>query len=902
MSLDIKEIFRSDLDPNNPINWWSSKKIEKLNWNFDQIEIAGGGPLGPQGFSGIIGPEGVIGLQGPIGRQGPKGSQGSQGPIGETNWLANIGVNNITLKIPQSEDNPSNVILGLTNTSTGYSLVSAAGNTTPVKRFHTNTGSKKNFILVSSDLDASTTDLSSRKQVFGNLFYDTNHSKFEFGFDHITGPTEFTFKTANIAGGEVSFRTRNINDTPMFKLDSNGVTINRNSTFNGVSLLNGVNKFQNDSPNPGYVAYTDSSNVGRVRWGDPKNVIGGFPIGSIIAIDAEFNTQNFDLVDTSVSGTLSLPQQAAITGSGGVVPTFTFIYGRGKGKFKGWYLCHGRSWYKGALTYDVPNLCSFDLTVDYPVSSGFGGPSQVAQLLQETPNRTFLSSAVLKFVAALSGGAYTFSNGTSGTDVLESYVDGVNEFYSGDANLIYPYLGDATNSGLELKMGPGNGLVYVVYLGEDGMIWDSSGVSVSLNDITAGYHATSVSGACAASETSYKTDFVASWTETNNWTTTGYKLYNSTGTAWAPSGYYEKFGIVRYWNGSTGAFTSRQACPSYSSTQLAYALSVTNSAINGSFSSLSKSTYFIDGTTLSNSTEIYTNSSGSTLANAGWYRDASIRRFWNGTNFVGAAPTLDWVRYLSDLSWGTTSAGACNGDYATYGYYQSSSSTLLSFTSITTMLESNTSTGESSLTFAVQGRFYSDQTNSRQGTNSNTGALGFGSTCFAGSPGNTSGCLLYGTKILMNDGSNKFIQDLVIGDTLSSIKVEGMPIKDYPSVYEWNTKKLDISKDTVTVKSIKSINTNTVYSINDGKLFASVDHLNLFKHDGIWQVGQTNELSEGDFLLDKDGNEIQIFNIIKMSGSFIVYKVDVGDNDLFIANGIVNHNKGGGIENQLNQL
>jgi hypothetical protein len=893
MPLDIKEIFRSDLDPNNPNTWWSSKKIEKLNWNFDQIETIGGGPLGPQGWAGGIGPDGVTGNQGPIGRQGPKGIQGTQGPLGETNWLANIGTNNITLKIPQSVDNPSNIILGLDNTATGYSLVSTAGNTTSVKTFHTNDALQNNFVFISSEIDGSNTDLSSRKQVFGNLFYDTSHSKFEFGFEHINNAKEFILKTSNAIGSEVLFKTRNVNDTPMFKLDSNGVTVNRTSIFNSGVSLNGVNRFQNDSPNPGYVAYTDSSNVGRVRWGDPKDVIGGFPIGSIIAIDAEFNTQNFDLVDTSVSGTLTISQQAAVTGSGGTVPTFTFTYGKGKGKFKGWYLCHGRTWYKGALSYDVPNLCSFDLTVDYPFSPGLGQANQIAQLVQTTNNRQFLSSAVLKFVAALSGSAYTFSNGTSGTDVLESYVDGVNEFYSGDANLLNPYTGDLVNSGLELKMGLGKGLVYVVYLGEDDMQWNTEGSSLSLNDITAGYGFYAAGQACEASETSYKTDFVASWTETNNWSTTGYKLYNSTGTAYATSGYYEKFGIVRYWTGS--AFTTRESCPSNNSLQLAYNIAVNSSSLNGSFSGLSKSTYYVNGTSLSNSSAIYTNSTGTTFASAGWYRDSGVRRYWDGTSFEGAAPTLDYVRYLSGLSWDNNASGACNGNYFTEGYYQSSSSGFLSFTTISTMFESTSSDGESPLTFAQSGRYYSDinGTNSRQGTNSFTGALGSVVSCFSTGPGtgNTGPCLLYGTKILMADGSNKFIQDLKINDVLYSLKFEGMPIKDYPSVYEWSSKTADISKDTVVVKSIASVNINTVYSINDGKLFASEDHLHLYKHEGLWKVGQTYKLTEGDFLLDKDGNEIQIFNIIKMSGSFIVYRVDVEDNDLFVANGIVTHNK-----------
>lgn len=51
--------------------------VDKLNYNFDQILSAGGGPQGAQG---------LIGPTGPIGPQGAQGVQGAQGPSG-TKWF-----------------------------------------------------------------------------------------------------------------------------------------------------------------------------------------------------------------------------------------------------------------------------------------------------------------------------------------------------------------------------------------------------------------------------------------------------------------------------------------------------------------------------------------------------------------------------------------------------------------------------------------------------------------------------------------------------------------------------------------------------------------------------------------------------------------------------------------------
>ena len=74
MAINIKEILHpSDSD---------SIKFEKVNYNFDQILINGGGPQGIPGIKGQIGGVGSTGL---TGDKGDKGDQGIQGIQGTTN-------------------------------------------------------------------------------------------------------------------------------------------------------------------------------------------------------------------------------------------------------------------------------------------------------------------------------------------------------------------------------------------------------------------------------------------------------------------------------------------------------------------------------------------------------------------------------------------------------------------------------------------------------------------------------------------------------------------------------------------------------------------------------------------------------------------------------------------------
>lgn len=72
MAINLKEIFEGDSD---------FIKVEKINYNFDQILSNGGGPIGPQGTTGI---PGLTGSPGNQGNQGPQGFQGAPGQDGQS--------------------------------------------------------------------------------------------------------------------------------------------------------------------------------------------------------------------------------------------------------------------------------------------------------------------------------------------------------------------------------------------------------------------------------------------------------------------------------------------------------------------------------------------------------------------------------------------------------------------------------------------------------------------------------------------------------------------------------------------------------------------------------------------------------------------------------------------------
>ena len=908
MSINIKELYKSDVDPASPSLWWSSKKVEKLNWNFDQIELFDGGPYGPQGFKGKTGFEGVTGNQGYVGVRGFQGRQGAFGPIGAGDWAINTkaGQQNVTIKYIETKSNPSNFRVGYKNTDTTYMAADTSG--TAVKRYNTKNSSQKNLIFIASNIDGTNTNLSTRKAVFFNLYSSSGNATLDSGFQNESNGI-WKFRLSPGGSGKFSFLTPKSSPTEMLELSSSTFKPTPISNFTAASVLNDTVQIRSNSygtASVGKIATTlvdNDGQLGTVVWKDVNQVLPIFPIGSIIAVDKEFTDQYFNLDKTG-----TIVDLAAVAGYTIVAPEIRFNFGAGlsTGKFKGWYLCNGKIWQKGATTYSLPNLCGFDINVDYPIYNDFTltpPVSAVGNINMNTPNRQFLGSADVEFKATQSSGtqgsgSYTYTNGTVGQDtVKESYID------VGEPDTLI-YKGSTTTNQKETSTGKGDGLIYLCFLEEDGFTWSTAGTPVVVNTISLSYNASGYGSACGATASNYDCNFTTStWGESNTWTTNNNSLYVSGSSAYAASGWYASGGIARYFNNATGKFTSRMVCPSYTSIQLVYNSAVINTGINGSFSGLSKSTYYIDGSALSNSTGLWTNSSGTTQATTGWYRDSGSRRYWNGASFEGAIFTDNYVYVIDSLyplGYGTTASSACARTTTIYGYYQSSSSSMVfsPFSSISNLFVGASSAGSGVIDYADSTYNYSDASISRKCNNSSTGALNSAASCISsptppsggGGGGGGGGCVLFGTKISMNDGSFKQVQDVSVGDSLLSKSIVGLPTNENEELVKWSSSKIELYNEDVRVTGIQTYNVNTVLSFNDGKLFTSKDHLHVFKLNGIWKVSYAIDVKVGDFLLGENGNEIEVNSIVETKGNYIVYKLDVEENDLYIANGILTHN------------
>ena len=604
MSIIIKELFESDLDQYNN-NWWSSKKIEKLNFNFDQILISGGGPAGPNGFPGD---QGLDGAKGPIGIQGFTGSQGdigSQGADGETIWLKTTSENasHITLKINQfGKSNPTNFLFGLkynADSSNEYNLnrIGILG------KIHTDGANKKNIIF-SNDETEHTVSL--------NLFKENQYvNALEYGFENPDGTTEFELISDN------AILTYNINPSStttfgdfkssLFKIKSFNSIF---GTTNEVNEIRSSTKFNTESPKANWIAQSFDNN-GKIKWVDPIKIIPGFPIGSIIGITLEqFNSSNF-LLDEAKTVTTDYLQNTNGAGKTGTM-------------YEGWYICNGKTWKNGAIVYDLPNLNGYS----YEIAADSSGNSNQEQATVNS-KLAILGGADLKLNVTQSNGVYT-SNYTNHETTNQT------ETFNSIGSL----------SQINSK------LIYICYLKETNLYWEDAGGSIiipppviTLYDINLSYNSISASSACNSPIASYKIDFVASrWADLND-NLTGLHIYNASGNTLSSNGFYAINGVVRTFN--NGAFTQVQNCPTVNSFNAVFDYSMFN--LNGESAPYSGSSVIVygDASTFIASTKLYSNSilTPTYYAPSGWYRNGIVRRYWSQAegSFLGAEILGDYI-------------------------------------------------------------------------------------------------------------------------------------------------------------------------------------------------------------------------------------------------------------------
>jgi hypothetical protein len=167
--------------------------------------------------------------------------------------------------------------------------------------------------------------------------------------------------------------------------------------------------------------------------------------------------------------------------------------------------------------------------------------------------------------------------------------------------------------------------------------------------------------------------------------------------------------------------------------------------------------------------------------------------------------------------------------------------------------------------------------------------------------GGVPSCLLFGSMVSKSDGTTTKVEDLNIGDEILSVSLQGSTDE---SSGDWTNdtfdKDITFTPHSASVQRVLYEFSDSYYNINNGQENITGEHHMLYREAGnqnwVWKTAPTFEV--GDFLMDKNGNEVSISSIdinVDPDG-YEVVQLDVEPDDFYIGKTFLVHNKGSNSE------
>ena len=155
-----------------------------------------------------------------------------------------------------------------------------------------------------------------------------------------------------------------------------------------------------------------------------------------------------------------------------------------------------------------------------------------------------------------------------------------------------------------------------------------------------------------------------------------------------------------------------------------------------------------------------------------------------------------------------------------------------------------------------------------------------------------------GSSIRMYDNSTTQVQDVEVGDIVKSYLPVGMPDEFY--FEDWlsysATDLTDSTPSGSVVVRTYSEDFYGYYLINDSIKVPVMKHSMMkggryfLKQGDTWSWGTPDDISVGDYFLDKDGNEVEVTSKTEVAQEETFYSLDVEDIDTYFTSDILVHN------------
>ena len=350
MPIFLKHINTSDSD---------NIKLDKVNYNFDQLVANGGGPSGSQGPIGQSGVQGTTGHQGFQGIIGSTGFQGNPGPVSESYWKRiNPGVIDADTLIPiHSLNNQFAPVINIgyieSDPQYGVKLPLIGGKTPYQWLIHRKQYSSSNLTFLNSSIPGNSYNFKLEKNI--NL-----KDQLTLGFLY----PEDSISTHRAA--ITSFRS-SISSLDNLIIDDNSASFKKDTKFDSPAIIKRKLIIENADADTNKIAVSYDS-TGLVKFKSVQELGGTVPFGAIVSIAPYIFLDNNNFINTEqIIPSSDIPIQISV--------------GKGIGAYEGWYLCHGKEWTNGTLsgTYQVPMLGKFNYNIeDNPFSIDPAGQGSIS--------------------------------------------------------------------------------------------------------------------------------------------------------------------------------------------------------------------------------------------------------------------------------------------------------------------------------------------------------------------------------------------------------------------------------------------------------------------------------------------------------------------------------------------
>ena len=163
--------------------------------------------------------------------------------------------------------------------------------------------------------------------------------------------------------------------------------------------------------------------------------------------------------------------------------------------------------------------------------------------------------------------------------------------------------------------------------------------------------------------------------------------------------------------------------------------------------------------------------------------------------------------------------------------------------------------------------------------------------------GGVPSCLLFGSPVSKSDGSVVNVEDLNVGDEILTVS---LPNATDESVGNWRNDTFNrtgsFTQHSSSVKRVMYEFSQHYYNINSGSELITGEHHMLYRQAGnenwTWQTAPN--FSVGDYLMDKQGNEVVISSLYQHINpdGYEVVQLDVEPDDFYVGQTFLVHNKG----------